>query len=47
MPPGIAGAADFSSGFSEMMASVVRIIPAIEVVFSTAERVTLAMSIGF
>jgi hypothetical protein len=45
MPPGgIAGAADFGSGLSVTMASVVSTMAAIEAAFSTAERVTFAGS---
>ncbi len=43
MPPGIAGAEE-GSGLSVMRASVVRIMPAIDAAFSTAERVTFAGS---
>ena len=44
MPPGMAGAAEAGSGLSEIRASVVRIMPAIEEALATAERVTLARS---
>ena len=43
MPPGGMPAPAFS-GLSEIRASVVRIMPAIETAFSIAERVTLAGS---
>src|ERR671925_581502 len=41
---GAAGASFFSSGMSVTRASVVRIMPAIDTAFSTADRVTFAGS---